>query len=146
MHRRMVRGKANRSGIVLDVAEGKRHTVMDQCAEQSMPLWKWADPGDHIGIHSGSNELEKSSIGIGDANRGVPGGHDSAGNIRKSLQDTIEAILGSDGERCLIRQEQRIVGVAVDDALLDALLGELPSGLPHLVTIRMTRLLVRSIS
>lgn len=142
MHRRMVRGKANRSGIVLDVAEGKRHTVMDQCAEQSMPLRKWADPGDHIGIHSRSDELEKSSVDIGDANRGVAGGHDSPSNIHKSLQDTVEAILGGDGERCLIRQEQRIVGVAVDNPLPGALPGELP----HLVTIRMTRLLVRSIS
>src|SRR5690242_17643092 len=109
MHRRVLRRKTVRIGVLRDVGDSKGHAVANDRPEQPVALRQRPDARAQLGGHAARDEALDVATLVDDAQGGVLGAHELADVVDDDLEHAVEVELAGDGARRAIEGIERVI-------------------------------------
>ena len=110
-HRRMVRRKADRSGVFVEIVEPERPRLPDQHTEDASPTRQIADRGVRLGVDSRGHEaLEPFPRAVDDPERRVTRAGELGGDLDEPLEQCVERELRAQCDARVDEHAQAIEG------------------------------------
>ena len=108
-HRRMVRRKSDRAGVVPEVVEPQRLRLADQHSQDPAPARQVTDRGVRLGVDAVREEaLEVRSGLIDHAEGGEPSSGELRGGLDELLQESVQGELGAERDPRLDEDAQTV--------------------------------------
>ncbi len=109
MHRWVVRRKADRAGIAVEVVEPQRLSLDQDDFEQPVANGDRSDPLPLLGRDARGEECLDTTSFAGEGKRAIAGAHKVAGTVDDLLQDGLEIKLTENAEPGIVQSQKLLV-------------------------------------